>query len=192
MWQVDVRKNKDPQMAEALLAGLLFAVHPIHTEAVAGIVGQAELLCAALSILAFMAYMAAVDSRSDNLKTLSWHSVHAPAAGTDQSSSSVPGLCIVYLVQAVQVTCLTPCAEHGRAEEGRIQRGRDWAHWPLMAAAVGLTWLAALAKEIGITIVCPYWCLSQPQLPGAPVTMAVHAVMDAPHASRHTPCRPAA
>jgi len=31
----------------ALVAGLLFAVHPVHTEAVAGIVGRAELLAAA-------------------------------------------------------------------------------------------------------------------------------------------------
>ena len=51
------------QQGEAVLAGLLFALHPIHTEAVAGIVGQAELLCAALSILALMAYMAAADGR---------------------------------------------------------------------------------------------------------------------------------
>ena len=58
---------KEPEQvshrAEALLAGLLFALHPIHTEAVAGIVGQAELLCAALSILALLAYMAAADGR---------------------------------------------------------------------------------------------------------------------------------
>ena len=47
------------QWREASLAALLFAVHPIHTEAVAGVVGQAELLCAALSILALMAYIAA-------------------------------------------------------------------------------------------------------------------------------------
>ena len=43
-------------LQEAGLAAGLFACHPIHTEAVAGIVGQAELLCASLSILAFLAY----------------------------------------------------------------------------------------------------------------------------------------
>src|SRR5262245_20311417 len=32
--------------AVAMLAGILFAVHPIHVEAVANIVGRAELLCA--------------------------------------------------------------------------------------------------------------------------------------------------
>ena len=30
----------------AWIAGLLFAVHPVHVEAVAGLVGRAELLCA--------------------------------------------------------------------------------------------------------------------------------------------------
>ena len=49
----------DRQQAEGLLAALLFAVHPIHTEAVAGIVGQAELLSAAMSILALLTYIRA-------------------------------------------------------------------------------------------------------------------------------------
>ncbi len=49
----------DMQQAEALVAALIFAVHPIHTEAVAGIVGQAELICLGLSILAMLTYMQA-------------------------------------------------------------------------------------------------------------------------------------
>lgn len=48
---------------EAGVAALLFAVHPIHTEAVAGIVGHAELLCAALAIPALLCYMTAADGR---------------------------------------------------------------------------------------------------------------------------------
>lgn len=47
---------------QALAAALLFAVHPVHTEAVAGIVGQAELICAALSIPALLMYFRAADS----------------------------------------------------------------------------------------------------------------------------------
>ena len=49
----------DRQQAEGLLAALIFAVHPIHTEAVAGIVGQAELISAAMSILALLTYIRA-------------------------------------------------------------------------------------------------------------------------------------
>lgn len=40
----------------ALLASLLFAVHPIHAEAVAGVVGRADLLCALFYFLAFIVY----------------------------------------------------------------------------------------------------------------------------------------
>ncbi|KAF1784707.1 Tetratricopeptide repeat [Phytophthora cactorum] len=41
----------------ALTAGVLFAVHPIHCDAVASIVGRADLLCTSLSLLAFLAYV---------------------------------------------------------------------------------------------------------------------------------------
>ncbi|RYG64229.1 hypothetical protein EON77_20005, partial [bacterium] len=38
--------------AVALIAGVLFAVHPIHVEAVANVVGRAELMCAAGALVA--------------------------------------------------------------------------------------------------------------------------------------------
>ena len=47
------------QQAEAALAAALFALHPVHTEAVAGVVGHAELLSGALSLAALLLYMAA-------------------------------------------------------------------------------------------------------------------------------------
>lgn len=40
----------------ALLAGLLFAVHPVHCEAVAGVVGRAELAVTAVMLLAMIAF----------------------------------------------------------------------------------------------------------------------------------------
>eukprot|EP00854_Cymbomonas_tetramitiformis_P007863 gene7863-9338_t len=39
-----------------LVAGLIFAVHPIHTEAVANVTGRAELLSGLFYVLAFLAY----------------------------------------------------------------------------------------------------------------------------------------
>ncbi len=39
-----------------LLTGLLFAVHPIHTEAVSGIVGRAEIMAALFILLAMISY----------------------------------------------------------------------------------------------------------------------------------------
>jgi tetratricopeptide (TPR) repeat protein len=41
----------------AALAGILFAVHPIHTEAVAGIVGRAEIMAAIGTLLCCLAYV---------------------------------------------------------------------------------------------------------------------------------------
>ena len=43
--------------AAAVLAGLLFAVHPLHTEAVANVVGRAELLAALWSLLALLVFL---------------------------------------------------------------------------------------------------------------------------------------
>uniref|UniRef100_A0A8C8K9X3 dolichyl-phosphate-mannose--protein mannosyltransferase n=1 Tax=Oncorhynchus tshawytscha TaxID=74940 RepID=A0A8C8K9X3_ONCTS len=48
------RLNHAPKAS--LLAGLLFAAHPVHTESVAGIVGRADLLCALFFQLSFLTY----------------------------------------------------------------------------------------------------------------------------------------
>jgi len=39
-----------------LLSGVYFAIHPIHTEAVAGLVGRADILCAIFYIIAILSY----------------------------------------------------------------------------------------------------------------------------------------
>jgi protein O-mannosyl-transferase len=49
----------------ASIAALLFAVHPVHTEAVTNIVGRAELLAALFGLGALVATTAALDARSD-------------------------------------------------------------------------------------------------------------------------------
>jgi tetratricopeptide (TPR) repeat protein len=46
----------------ALLGGLLFAVHPIHTEAVAGVAGRAELLAALFVVGAWIAHRRGAES----------------------------------------------------------------------------------------------------------------------------------
>ncbi|XP_028914120.2 protein O-mannosyl-transferase TMTC1 [Ornithorhynchus anatinus] len=45
----------------AFITALLFAVHPIHTEAVTGIVGRADVLACLLFLLAFLSYHRSVD-----------------------------------------------------------------------------------------------------------------------------------
>ena len=48
----------------AVLGGLVFAVHPIHTEAVAGVVGRADVLCTVGFLLAALLYLRAIDASS--------------------------------------------------------------------------------------------------------------------------------
>ncbi|XP_037395369.1 protein O-mannosyl-transferase TMTC4 isoform X3 [Pygocentrus nattereri] len=57
----------------SLLAALFFAVHPVHTESVAGIVGRADLLCALFFQLSFLSYCRAFQGgdKSDSF-SVSW------------------------------------------------------------------------------------------------------------------------
>src|SRR5207244_11115382 len=50
------RRGMDPP--GALVAGVLFAVHPVHVEAVANVVGRAELMAALFTVLAVYAALA--------------------------------------------------------------------------------------------------------------------------------------
>lgn len=50
----------------SVLGACLFAAHPIHTEAVTGIVGRAEILCVILMVLALEAYVRAARPKSTN------------------------------------------------------------------------------------------------------------------------------
>lgn len=57
----------------ALLSALLFAVHPVHTECVAGIVGRADLLCALFVILSFLGYSKAqIKINKEEHTSVSW------------------------------------------------------------------------------------------------------------------------
>lgn len=71
----------------ALTAGLLFAVHPVHVEAVANVVGRAELMAALFVVLSVYAALA-----RDHL----WWSVVALACGvlSKENAIIVPGLIV--------------------------------------------------------------------------------------------------
>ena len=62
MFQGDVRPT--------LVAGLLFAAHPIHCEAVASVVGRADAGAGLFFLLSLMSYMVFCDARSG--RTRSW------------------------------------------------------------------------------------------------------------------------
>jgi Tfp pilus assembly protein PilF len=54
----------------SLVAAALFAVHPIHTEAVTSVVGRAELLCALFGLIAMLSAARADASASRTLRTV--------------------------------------------------------------------------------------------------------------------------
>lgn len=61
-----------------LLCALLFAVHPIHTESVSGVVGRADLLCALLFLSSFLLYIksCAQELHEDDNKLI----IHRPSS----------------------------------------------------------------------------------------------------------------
>lgn len=77
----------------ATLAALLFAVHPIHCDAVASVVGRADLLCTMLSLLAFLSYVDAVEHQ-----------------GRTKWSAFI--LAIVYAVAGTLHRCICICIAH--------------------------------------------------------------------------------
>ena len=64
----------------ALFAALLFACHPVHSEAVCNTVGRAELLAAALLLLSLQAYSAAATAAKPLPRALGWYTVACGAA----------------------------------------------------------------------------------------------------------------
>ncbi|XP_074845719.1 protein O-mannosyl-transferase TMTC4 isoform X1 [Carettochelys insculpta] len=65
------RLNLAPK--SSLLAASLFAVHPVHTECVAGIVGRADLLCALFFLLSFLGYCKAFrENKEGNHFSILW------------------------------------------------------------------------------------------------------------------------
>jgi hypothetical protein len=83
-------RHDDPVVKDgrvwALLASLLFAVHPVHCEVVSGLVGRADLLCSVFVLLAVSRYR-------------SWAESPNNAAGC--SRSSVAAMATVFVFAAI-------------------------------------------------------------------------------------------
>jgi len=91
------------------VAALLFATHPVHTEAVAAIVGRQELLCAAFLLATLLAYTRAARAESTSWP---WFAVtlalYVAAAMSKETGITVLGLLCAYDV------LLLPCERQGR------------------------------------------------------------------------------
>ncbi|XP_035209964.1 protein O-mannosyl-transferase Tmtc3-like isoform X2 [Stegodyphus dumicola] len=82
----------------AFVAAMLFAVHPLHTEAVTGVVGRAEILSSFFYLLAFLSYASAAFKR--NSTDWFWFGCSllfvALATFSKEQGITVVGICCVY------------------------------------------------------------------------------------------------
>ncbi|XP_018332006.1 transmembrane and TPR repeat-containing protein CG4050 [Agrilus planipennis] len=88
----------------SFMAAMLFTVHPIHTEAVTGVVGRAETLSSVFFILAFLVYNKAAKQK----KSTGWRYMGlctlcvAMAMLCKEQGITVTGVCAVYEIFALQ------------------------------------------------------------------------------------------
>ncbi|XP_071313290.1 protein O-mannosyl-transferase TMTC3 isoform X1 [Trachinotus anak] len=88
----------------SLVAALLFAVHPIHTEAVTGVVGRAELLSSIFLLAAFLAYTKSTSADHSIVWAPIALTVILVAAATlcKEQGITVVGICCVHEVFVAQ------------------------------------------------------------------------------------------
>lgn len=96
------------------VAGFLFAAHPIHTEAVAGIVGRADVGAAIFFMLAFFSYQHYVILRTSLLIYHTGASSHAklksyPSANYAGNSNGGSGLPSIEPIVTITTTSSSPC-----------------------------------------------------------------------------------
>jgi len=86
-------------LTAAFIGGLVFAVHPVHVEAVANVVGIAELLPAALCLVAVLIHLRGPD-RTGWGRALAIGGLFAMAFGAKESAVTLPG--VLFLVDAAR------------------------------------------------------------------------------------------
>ncbi|XP_050710508.1 protein O-mannosyl-transferase TMTC1-like [Eriocheir sinensis] len=96
---------------QVLLSGLTFATHPVHTEAVTGVVGRADLLAAATFLASFCAYHRSVvaSGRETERSWLRWAGVWAcVGVGCKEHALTVLGVCAAWDL-AIHASALRRC-----------------------------------------------------------------------------------
>jgi tetratricopeptide (TPR) repeat protein len=86
-------------LAAAFFGGVVFAVHPVHVEAVANVIGIAELLPAALFLVAVLIHLRGPD-RTGWGRALAIGGLYAVAFGAKESAVTLPG--VLFLVDAAR------------------------------------------------------------------------------------------
>lgn len=94
----------------ALMAALLFAVHPLHVEPISWPAASSDLLCAGFSLLSLLAihtYATAQPGRGRALLLIAALSAFALALMSKEAAFALPGVAILMLVQARSRTVRT-------------------------------------------------------------------------------------
>ncbi|XP_050690684.1 protein O-mannosyl-transferase TMTC4-like isoform X2 [Eriocheir sinensis] len=104
--------NRAPRAA--VLSAILFATHPIHTEAVSGIVGRADLLCALFVFVAFLSYVRAVKQSSEEfvIRKQMCHRLGKCGQSTVYLVLTAAATAIAMLCKEVGITALGVCSAY--------------------------------------------------------------------------------
>ncbi|XP_029697225.1 protein O-mannosyl-transferase TMTC3 isoform X2 [Takifugu rubripes] len=120
----------------SLVAALLFAVHPIHTEAVTGVVGRAELLSSIFLLAAFLAY-----TKSTGVdRSIVWAPIAltvvlvAAATLCKEQGITVVGICCIHEVFVAQGFTLPSLLETLR----QVLRGKGWFPYAVLQTLMKL------------------------------------------------------
>ncbi|KAE8752552.1 hypothetical protein FOCC_FOCC000674 [Frankliniella occidentalis] len=126
----------------ATVAALLFAAHPVHCEAVAGVVGRADLLCAVFFLLSLLAYLRYVD----------WRELHrCPHPASRGSVRPPPSRDLINVALDRLLHPQQPKEQPKEVASASCARcsGRGGA---LLGASLLAAVLATLSKEPGVTV----------------------------------------
>ena len=108
----------------AFLGAALFAVHPVHTEAVANVVGRSELLALAFVLVALL--LAIREPGGDRARAWRWSGIaalYALGLGSKEIAVTLPGLVV-----------LLSMTRRGWADGLR----HEWGRWPLYLLCSGV------------------------------------------------------
>lgn len=137
-------KEQLPKEIISFLLGVLFALHPIHTEVVAGIVGRAELLSSFFFCASLLVYCTGVVDQVPKTPKV----VVTPVSHLTQSNSldfeNTPGK----IIQTTRIEV---------AEENASSSG--WVVVTLFIVSLLLSLLAMLCKESGVTVLGIMLCI---------------------------------
>lgn len=97
-------RNIETHKTKAFVAGVLFALHPIHTEAVANLVGRAELLAAALYIITIIMHNRSLHSNS-KVAEFCWLVLYCFCAGCAMlmKETGITVLGVLFTIEAFRV-----------------------------------------------------------------------------------------